>query len=154
MTDQKKVTVTLTIHAPLNMVWLAWTSPEDIKRWNIPSGDWRSPIVENNVCDGGKFFYRMEKTDGTGGFDFTGTYGQVVKHKLISYTLNDGRGTVNEFAAVKQSTVITETFDTAPEPSVAEQEAFCAGVLNTFKQYVEDLLLNVTALDAVVMMLS
>ena len=35
-----KITVEAKINAPLEKVWSAWTTPEDITKWNFASDDW------------------------------------------------------------------------------------------------------------------
>src|SRR5436190_17153443 len=35
-----KITVETTVAAPLEEVWRAWTTPEDIKQWDAASHDW------------------------------------------------------------------------------------------------------------------
>ena len=37
-----KITVETTVNAPIEKVWRAYTTPEDIKQWNAASDDWHT----------------------------------------------------------------------------------------------------------------
>ena len=90
-TNKTSITVEASIDAPVEKVWGFWTSPEHIIRWNNASDDWHTPIAENDLRVGGKFFSRMEPKDGKMGFDFTGEYTKIELHKTIHYIMGDGR---------------------------------------------------------------
>ena len=131
------ITVETTIKSTIENVWNLWTTPEDIKQWNNPSEEWHTLKVENDLKDGGKFLFRMESKDGADGFDFSGTYDKVILNKLIEYTLDDGRKTINEFIQNENSVTITETFEPEAKTPLDVQRDFCEGVLDNFKKYVE-----------------
>ena len=131
------ITVETTIKSTIENVWKLWTTPEDIRQWNNPSEEWHTLKVENDLNDGGKFLFRMESKDGADGFDFSGTYDKVILNKLIEYTLDDGRKTINEFIQNKNSVTITETFEPEAKTPPDVQKEFCQGVLENFKKYVE-----------------
>ena len=131
------ITVETTIKSTIENVWNLWTTPEDIRQWNNPSEEWHTLKVENDLKDGGKFLFRMESKDGADGFDFSGTYDKVILNKLIEYTLDDGRKTINEFIQNENSVTITETFEPEAKTPLDVQRDFCQGVLNNFKKYVE-----------------
>jgi uncharacterized protein YndB with AHSA1/START domain len=131
------ITVETTIKSTIENVWKLWTTPEDIKQWNNPSEEWHTLKVENDLKDGGQFLFRMESKDGADGFDFSGKYDKVILHKLIEYTLDDGRKTINKFIQNENSVTITETFEPEATTPRDVQKEFCQGVLNNFKKYVE-----------------
>ena len=131
------ITVETTIKSTIENVWKLWTTPEDIRQWNNPSEEWHTLKVENDLKDGGKFLFRMESKDGAEGFDFSGTYDKVILNKLIEYTLDDGRKTINEFIQNENSVTITETFEPEAKTPLDVQKEFCQGVLDNFKKYVE-----------------
>ena len=131
------ITVETIIKSTIENVWKLWTTPEDIKQWNNPSEEWHTLKVENDLNDGGKFLFRMESKDGADGFDFSGTYDKVILNKLIEYTLDDGRKTINEFIQNENSVTITETFEPEAKTPLDVQKEFCQGVLDNFKKYVE-----------------
>ena len=132
------IIVDVLIHAPVEKVWKLWTAPEHIKEWNVPFDDWHSPLVENDLKDDGKFLFRMEKKDGSEGFDFTGTYDKVITNQLIEYTLADNRKTINIFTTNGNTTTIIETFDAEKQTPLDLQKEFCRNVLNKFKKYAEE----------------
>src|SRR6187455_1586934 len=78
-----KITVETNVAAPIEQVWQAWTTPEDIKQWNAASDDWHTTAAAVDLRVGGQFSSRMEAKDGSMGFDFAGTYTKVVPQELI-----------------------------------------------------------------------
>lgn len=131
------ITVEVFVNAPVETVWQCWTEPRHILQWNQPSADWHTSRVDNDLRSGGAFLFVMEAKDRSAGFDFQGVYDEVVTHQLISYTLTDGRKTVNLFARSGSGTTITETFEPTEGLPEQDQQAFCAGVLETFRNYAE-----------------
>jgi hypothetical protein len=72
-----QITVSTVINAPIQQVWSAYTTPEDIKLWNAASSDWHTTSASVDLRPGGKFCSRMEAKDGSFGFDFEGEYTKV-----------------------------------------------------------------------------
>ena len=81
-----KITVETNVAAPLQTVWEAYTTPEDIKQWNAASDDWHTTAASVDLREGGTFSSRMEAKDGSMGFDFAGTYTKIIEHRLIEYS--------------------------------------------------------------------
>lgn len=134
-----RITIEMFIQAPIEKVWACWTQPLHIAIWNTPSEDWHTPHAANDIRPGGKFLFVMEMKDGTTGFDFQGVYDEVVINEMISYTLTDGRKTMNLFQVIEGGTKITETFEPETTQPLAFQRDFCEGVLRNFKTYTEGL---------------
>ena len=88
-----KITVEKNVAAPLDQVWRAYTTPEDIKQWNAASDDWHTTAASVDLREGGKFSSRMEAKDGSMGFDFAGTYTRIIEAKLIEYSFGDRHAT-------------------------------------------------------------
>ena len=55
-----KITVQTTVRAPIDKVWKAYTSPEDIVQWNAASDDWHTTKASVDLRVGGRFSSRME----------------------------------------------------------------------------------------------
>ena len=136
------ITVETTINASIENVWKLWTTPENIIQWNNPSDDWQTLKVENDLKDGGNFLFRMEAKDGNDNFDFGGKYDKVLLNKIIEYTLDDGRKTINEFVENENSVTITERFEPEAKTPLDVQRVFCQEVLNNFRKYVENKIEN------------
>ena len=49
------ISVEVTVNAPVDKVWAAWTTPEYIVNWNFASDDWHCPKAELELLEGGRF---------------------------------------------------------------------------------------------------
>ncbi|HEX8331338.1 MAG TPA: SRPBCC family protein [Segetibacter sp.] len=134
---ENKITIEANVNAGTGKVWEYWTAPEHITKWNFASDDWQCPKAENDLVVGGKYIARMEAKDGSFGFDFEGTYDEIVDQKRISYTIADGRKVVTDFADLDGSTLVTTTFEAEGSHSVEMQRAGWQAILDNFKKYVE-----------------
>ena len=130
------ITVETTVAAPIAHVWRAWNTPEDIKQWNTASDDWHTTKSAVDLRVGGAFSSRMEAKDGSMGFDFAGTYTNVVEHKLIESACGD-RVLRVEFIPGHDVITVRETFDAETTHSVEQQRGGWQAILNNFKTYVE-----------------
>jgi uncharacterized protein YndB with AHSA1/START domain len=131
------ITVQTSVKSDLDKVWACWTLPEHIINWNFASDDWCCPHAENDLKPNGRFSWRMEAKDGSMGFDFDGTYDQIIDKELISSTLGDGRSVSISFAANGDVVTVTETFETEDLNSAELQRAGWQAILDNFKLYVE-----------------
>lgn len=105
-----KITFEKLVKAPIEKVWRAWTTPDDIKQWNTASADWHTTAASVDLRVGGEFSSRMEAKDGSVGFDFAGTYTKVQEHRLIEASFGD-RVLRVEFDADPDGVTVRETFD-------------------------------------------
>ena len=117
-------------------VWRAYTTPEDIKQWNAASDDWHTTAATVELRVGGTFSSRMEAKDGNMGFDFAGTYTNIVKHKLIEYSFG-GRAAQIEFVDSPKGVRVRVTFDGESTHSVEQQRDGWQAILNNFARHVE-----------------
>jgi len=135
--EKTRISVQVTINAPIEAVWKYWTTPEDIVKWNNASDDWHTPYAENDLRNGGKFRSRMEARDGGSGFDFEGAYENIIDRELIEYTLADGRKVKVVFSAEGRETKIVETFEAENTNPIEMQRAGWQSILDNFKRYAE-----------------
>ena len=131
-----KITVETIVKAPIAAVWRAYITPEDIKQWNTASADWHTTQSTVDLREGGAFSSRMEAKDGSFGFDFAGTYTQVVPQKQLAYSFGDRAATV-EFESGGDGVLVRVTFDAEKENSVEMQQGGWQTILNNFAKYVE-----------------
>jgi uncharacterized protein YndB with AHSA1/START domain len=131
-----KITVEANVSAPIEQVWSAYTTPEDIKRWNAASGDWHTTAASVDLREGGKFSSRMEAKDGSMGFDFAGTYTRIIQHQLIEYVFGDRTAKV-DFTPGPTGVTVRVTFDREQTHSIEQQQAGWQSILNSFARYVE-----------------
>ena len=137
MEPLNKITVKTTVQTSIEKVWTLWTEPTHITKWNTASDDWHTPYAENDLRVGGKFLSRMEAKDGSFGFDFGGIYDEVLLHKVIAYTLGDGRKVNITFQGQDNETEITVTFDAETENPIEFQQQGWQAILDNFKKYAE-----------------
>lgn len=134
-----KITVETTINAPVAEVWRAWTTPEDIKKWNAASDDWHTTAATVDLRVGGQFSSRMEAKDKSAGFDFTGTYTCIQPLERIEATFGD-RGLVVEFLSqTPEKTLVRETFDAETVHPIEMQRAGWQAILDNFARHTESL---------------
>ena len=131
-----KIVVSTLVEAPLEEVWNAYTTPDDIMAWNAASPDWHTTASSVDLRPGGKFSSRMEARDGSFGFDFAGEYTRVVPHELIEYAFGDRVGLV-EFATQAEGVLVTVTFDSEPTHSEEQQREGWQAILDNFARHVE-----------------
>lgn len=130
-----KIMVETTVPAPVEAVWRAWTTPDDIKQWNAASDDWHTTAAIVDLRPGGAFSSRMEAKDGSMGFDFAGTYMKVVPYQLIECALGD-RTLLVEFIPAADGVTVRETFDADDTYPVEVQRAGWQAILDNFARHV------------------
>lgn len=137
-TTSTKVTVSATVNAPVAKVWQYWNEPQHIMNWAFASPDWHAPSATNDLRVGGAFSTTMAAKDGSFSFDFGGVYDQVIEHKLIEYTLGDGRQVKITFEGNGNETKVVESFDPENMHPVDFQQAGWQAILDNFKKYTEE----------------
>ncbi len=131
-----KIAVETFVHAPIDQVWSAYTSPADIKQWNTASEAWHTTESTVDLRVGGEFRSRMEAKDGSFGFDFAGTYTRIDPHELIEYSFEERAGTV-QFLPGADGVTVRVTFDAETENPVDQQRDGWQAILNNFAKHVE-----------------
>ncbi|HEY9572586.1 MAG TPA: SRPBCC domain-containing protein, partial [Pusillimonas sp.] len=114
-----RIIVETTVDAPIEDVWRAYTTPDDIKQWNAASDDWHTTAATVDLRPGGVFSSRMEAKDGSMGFDFAGTYTKIVKHEFIEYSFGDRTAQV-EFANGPKGVNVRVSFESESSHSIEE----------------------------------
>jgi uncharacterized protein YndB with AHSA1/START domain len=131
----EKIVVKTKINAPLEAVWNAYNSPDDIVRWNTPSDDWHTTKSSVDLRVGGEFSSRMEAKDGSFGFDFAGTYTKIVPMSEIEYAFGDRTATV-EFETSSDAVTVRVSFDPETENPVEMQRGGWQAILANFAKHV------------------
>jgi uncharacterized protein YndB with AHSA1/START domain len=131
-----QITVETLVRAPVTEVFRAYTTPEDIVRWNAASADWHTTRASVDLRVGGAFSSRMEAKDGSFGFDFEGTYTKVVPNELIEYAFGDRTARV-EFLPAPGGVTVRVSFDAEEENSVEMQRQGWQAILQNFARHVE-----------------
>lgn len=131
-----KITVETNVHAPIEKVWHAYTTPSDIVQWNAASDDWHTVSASVDLRVGGTFSSRMEAKDGSFGFDFAGTYTNVIPNRLIEYAFGDRAAKV-EFDERSGVVRVIVSFDAESTHSIEQQQAGWQAIINNFARHVE-----------------
>lgn len=131
-----KITIETSVAAPLDEVWRAWTTPADIQQWNAAADTWHCPSASIDLRVGGRFCSRMEARDGSAGFDFEGTFTEVVPHARIEYALGDDRRVQVEFVEEGDAVTVRETFDTEDVHAAEYQRQGWQAILDRFARHV------------------
>ena len=132
----EKITVETTVSAPIEKVWAAYTTPDDIKQWNTPSEGWHTTSSTSDLRVGGAFSSRMEAKDGSFGFDFAGTYTKVEPYRVIGYAMGDRQAQV-VFTQGPAGVRVEVTFDSEPTHSLQQQREGWQAILDSFRRHVE-----------------
>jgi uncharacterized protein YndB with AHSA1/START domain len=135
--QDNQITVQTVVHVPVEKAWEYWTTPQHILEWNAASDDWHTTDAANDLRVGGTFSSRMEAKDKSTGFDFNGTYTEVVPHERIAYTMEDGRKVEITFEKTDDGVKIVETFEMEHENPREMQQAGWQSILDRFKAYAE-----------------
>jgi len=130
-----KISVSVEVNAPVSKAWDAYVSPEAINQWNFASEDWQCRDARVDLRVGGNFSSHMEAKDGSFGFDFEGTYTNIVEHQLLEYSFGDRFARVR-FEQVGDASKVTVEFDTEDENSVDMQREGWQAILNNYAKYV------------------
>lgn len=131
-----KITVESQVKAPIDQVWQIYNNPQDIEQWNTASPDWHTVNSVNDLRVGGQFSNRMEAKDGSMGFDFAGTYTEVIPHEKIAYAFGDRTAEIT-FEQKNDAVLVKISFDPETVYPIEQQQAGWQAILNNFAQYVE-----------------
>ena len=132
----ERIVVEANVSAPVADVWRAYTTPDDITKWNFASPDWHCPRATVDLRPGGTFSSRMEAKDGSMGFDFEGKYTKIVENKRIEYTFGDRTAEV-DFLPGKDGVLVRVTFDPETTFPVEQQMQGWQSILESFKRHIE-----------------
>jgi uncharacterized protein YndB with AHSA1/START domain len=132
-----KIAVETNVRAPIERVWQAYTTPEDIVQWNAASDDWHTTKSSVDLRVGGAFSSRMEAKDASFGFDFAGTYTNIVPNRLIEYSFGDRTASV-EFTEKPEGVNVKVSFEAESTHSIEQQQTGWQAILDNFARYVEN----------------
>ncbi len=133
----ESITVSTNVNVPITLAWATWTKAEHITNWNFASPDWECPRASNNPVTGGEFSYRMAAKDGSSGFDFAGTYSQVIPLELLEFTIGDRAVSVKFEVISSLDTKIIETFEIEDVNSAELQRDGWQAILENYKLHTE-----------------
>lgn len=130
------ITLETIVATPIERVWHMYTTPEHITQGNAASDDWHTTTASVDLRVGGTFSSRMEAKDGSVGFDFAGTYTNIVPHELIEYSFGDCSAKV-EFADTPDGVRVRVTFESEGVHSIDQQLEGWQAILDNFARHVE-----------------
>ena len=80
-------------------------------------------------------FLAYGSQDGSFGFDFAGTYTQIIPHKLIEYSFGERNACV-QFSADAQGVLVSVEFDAEETHSIEQQREGWQAILENFARHV------------------
>jgi len=119
---KRTVTIEKLLHAPIELVWEAWTNPEHIVQWWNPKGS-ETTIEEHEFKVGGKWKYSMLMPNGKP-FIAEGEYLEIVHHEMILSTA--------DFKPMTQGVKIQSLFK-----SKGDKTEFVFNVIHPTEEYKE-----------------
>lgn len=131
-----QITVETKVAAPINVVWNAYTTPEEIVQWNAASDDWHTTAATVDLRVGGNFSSRMEAKDGSFGFDFAGTYTAVVPNRHLAHSFGDRNATV-DFESTADGVIVRVKFDAEEMHTAEQQREGWQAILDNFARHVQ-----------------
>ena len=54
--ESMEISIETTVNAPIEEIWAAWITPDDIKKWNFASDDWWCLEAKIDFKIEGRFF--------------------------------------------------------------------------------------------------
>jgi uncharacterized protein YndB with AHSA1/START domain len=131
-----RIRVETLVAAPIDKVWQAYTTPEDIRQWNAASDDWHTTEAHVDLREGGAFSSHMAAKDGSMAFDFAGTYTKVVPHSVIEYSFGERSAQVL-FEESPGGVRVQVIFDGEQTHSEDQQREGWQAILRNFARHVE-----------------
>lgn len=132
-----EITVAAQIQAPLEAVWEAWTTPSVIQQWNSGAFDWFCPKAEVDLHEGGTFYYRIERLDGSEVLDFSGVFRRLKLLRLIEIAFSDGRRLSIHFHENSAGTEVRSNIELCQEECFEHQTQNYKHLMSYFKKIVE-----------------
>ena len=84
VSSEKEMTLTRIINAPREIVFKAWTDPEQLEKWWGPK-DFTNPVCDVDVHPGGAILIHMKAPDGTV-YPMDGEFHEIVEPERIVFT--------------------------------------------------------------------
>ena len=131
-----KITVESLVKAPIDLVWNTYNNSQDIQQWNTASSEWHTVNSVNDLRVGGEFSNRMEAKDGSMGFDFAGTYTEIIPYEKIAYSFGERNAEII-FQQKDQAVLVQISFDPEYEYPIEQQQTGWQAILDNFVKYVE-----------------
>lgn len=78
------------VDVPRELVWMAWTTPEHLKKWFTPV-PWKTVDCEIDLRPGGIFRWIMRSPEGEE-FPYVGCYLEVIENERLVWTVALGPG--------------------------------------------------------------
>ena len=153
---ERELVITRIFDAPRELVFKAWTEPEQLMRWWGPT-DFTSPVCKIDLRVGGKYLFCMRSPEGQNYWS-TGVYGEIVKPERLVCTdsFADEEGNVvpathygmgSDIPVELQVTVTLEEYDGKTRmilrhvgiPAGEMSDMTCAGWNESFDKLAESL---------------
>ena len=108
--EGNQVKVSRTFESALELLWKAWTEPEQFMKWYGPKG-FTIPTCEIDLNEGGRHLWSMQSPDGRQMY-FTGEFKEVLPMERLVFTdsMSDAEGNVMSMEGMPASMDVTVSF--------------------------------------------
>ena len=137
MSTPDLLTVQVSLNCDAARAWAAYTDPEAIVKWNFAAPEWHCPRADNDLRVGGVLRSRMEAKDGSMGFEFEGTYTEVVPLQRLAYAMGEDRRVLAVFSEADGQTTLTVSFTPDTTFPAEYQVGGWQSILNNYKALAE-----------------
>lgn len=128
-----EVTLVRILDAPRDLVWKAWTDPQQLAQWWGPK-DFTNPVCEIDVRRGGKILIHMRGPDGTV-YPMTGVFREIDPPTRLAFADTaldmDGKVLLEGFTVVtfeEQAGKTKLTVESIAKAMVPDAIAMCEGM--------------------------
>ena len=120
--SDSEVRVTRQFHAPRELVYKAYTTPELLRKWLLGPPGWAMPVCEMDVREGGKYRWQWKNEANGKQFGFHGEFQQVDAPALLVHSeffdagdiggsMGEGSRVTIAFSEDNGMTTVTSTMD-------------------------------------------
>ncbi len=130
-------TTVTTVNTTISHVWNLLTAPSHIQNWVSPSPEFNVNTVVNHFAVGGTFNVPFTPVNHSTpfGFEFSGTYTNIVPFKSFTYNLANGYTLSYEFNVLGESVEIIQSINVNNLPVNETVIGYYNNLLNNFKTY-------------------
>jgi uncharacterized protein YndB with AHSA1/START domain len=146
---EREIAMTRSFDAPRDLVFEAWTSPEQVPRWMLGPEGWMMPVCEIDLRVGGAWHFVWRRSDGTE-MEMSGVYREVMPPERLVSTESwggDWPETINTLVLSEQDGRTTITLTILYPSQDARDAALETGMQQGVSVSFERLAVHLTSIE-------